>query len=367
MPNIFDYLEWRADLPLKADPFNDVDNLILAELAYTEFDGLVPEDGTKVPLESVRDGYFASHSKAEAMGSDNHILRAPVLMDGMLEGDRFRGLMLSDYINIIDTDSDLQISAVTYNLSDGSRYIAFRGTDNTVVGWKEDFNMSYLPETGGQRKAIEYLNRVGSEKAGKLLVGGHSKGGNFAVYAAAFADPQVRRKIRRVYTNDGPGFRPEVMRSRGYKKLLPKVTSVVPDTSIIGMLLTSQVSHKVVMSSEKGLAQHDALTWQVKGNDFVLAEPSELGVFIRETQRDWLSKLDDKTRQLFVDTLFSLFEATGHETFGEIKEGKLKSVEKIISTAQDLSRERQKELARIVKEFLQSGGQNVKEWYDRKH
>ena len=106
MPNIFDYLEWRADLSLKADPFNDVDNLILAELAYTEFDGLVPEDGTKVSLESVRDGYFATHSKAEAMGSDNHILRAPVLMDGMLEGERFRGLMLSDYINIIDLRSD---------------------------------------------------------------------------------------------------------------------------------------------------------------------------------------------------------------------------------------------------------------------
>ena len=367
MPNIFDYLEWRGDLSFKADPFNDVDNLILAELAYTEFDGIVPEDGTMVSLETARDGYFATHSKVEAMMSDNHVVRAPLLMDGMVIGDRFRETMLSDYIDIIDADRDLQISAVTFNLGDGSRYISFRGTDNTVVGWKEDFNMSYLPETGGQRKAIEYLNRVGSREKGRLFVGGHSKGGNFAVYAAAFADPEVQRKIKRVYTNDGPGFRTEVMESRGYKKILPKVTSIVPDTSIIGMLLTSQVRHTVVRSSERGFAQHDALTWQVKGNEFVLAEPSDLGMFIRETQKDWLSKLDDNTRQLFVDTLFSLLEATGHETFGEMKERKLKSIERIISTAQDLSRDKQRELARIVKEFLQSGGQNMKEWYDRRH
>jgi hypothetical protein len=365
MPNIFDYLEWRGDVPFSADPFNDVDGLVLAELAYTLFDGIVPEDGEKISLGQVREEFFRDHKRESLMRSEKHFDRAPLLMDGMMSGARFSGTKFSDYIDIVDTKSDMQMSAVTYSLSDGSLYIAFRGTDRSIVGWKEDLNMSYLPETGGQRKAIEYLERVGSREKGPIRVGGHSKGGNFAVYASAFAGSGVKDRIIQVYSHDGPGFRPEVLKSKEYAEILPKIISIIPDTSIIGLLLTSEVTHKVIESSAKGLEQHDALTWEVLRNDFVPAELSDIGVFLRDTQSDWLSKIDDLSRHEFVETLFSLFEATGMGTFGAMSESKLKSFEKIFSSAQDLPKDKQKQLMQIVAEFLRSGGQNVKSWYNR--
>ena len=365
MPNIFDYLEWRGDVPFSADPFNDVDGLVPAELAYTLFDGIVPEDGEKISLGQVREEFFRDHKRESLMRSEKHFDRAPLLMDGMMSGARFSGTKFSDYIDIVDTKSDMQMSAVTYSLSDGSLYIAFRGTDRSIVGWKEDLNMSYLPETGGQRKAIEYLERVGSREKGPIRVGGHSKGGNFAVYASAFAGSGVKDRIIQVYSHDGPGFRPEVLKSKEYAEILPKIISIIPDTSIIGLLLTSEVTHKVIESSAKGLEQHDALTWEVLRNDFVPAELSDIGVFLRDTQSDWLSKIDDLSRHEFVETLFSLFEATGMGTFGAMSESKLKSFEKIFSSAQDLPKDKQKQLMQIVAEFLRSGGQNVKSWYNR--
>ena len=172
MPNIFDYLEWRGDVPFDVDPFNDVDNLVLSELAYTVFDGIVPDSGVKVPLGKVRNSFFRTHERSLLEKSDRHLDRAPLLMDGMMSGKRFSRTRLSDYISSVDADKTLQIAALTFTLSDGSLYIAFRGTDSTIVGWKEDFIMSYRPETEGQRRAIEYLNRIGSKTSRTIRVVG---------------------------------------------------------------------------------------------------------------------------------------------------------------------------------------------------
>lgn len=355
MPNIFDYLDWRGDLPLSADPFNDVDNLILAELAYTAFDGIVPDSGVRVPLQEARTAFFNVNSRTEIERSDDILAKTALLMDGMVTGSRYMDTELYSYVNIVDTESDLQMSAITYLLSDGSAYIAFRGTDNTVVGWKEDFNMSYMPETGGQREAIRYLDRVGSELDRPLRVGGHSKGGNFAVYAAAFCRPEIQDKITAVYTNDGPGFRNEVMEAEGYGRIIGKVRSIVPESSVIGLLLKSSTEPLIVDSSAKLLVQHDGMTWQVIRNGFIPAKQSDIGRFIRDTQTDWLSKLDDDTRKSFVNQLFSILTSTGADTFGEMKDQKLRSLERIFSSAQDMNRDKQKEMLRVAGELLQSG------------
>lgn len=357
MADLFDYLNWRGDVPFSADPFNEVDNLVLAELAYTHFDGMLGDSFRKIKLSTACDRYFRTHSREEARRDSNHIKKAPLLMDGMLSGIRFDSVKLTRYVNIVNADKAMQISALTLLLPDGSAYVAFRGTDSTVVGWKEDFNMSYLSETEGQRSAVRYLNEIGARTDRPLRVGGHSKGGNFAVYASAFCDREVQDRILGVYNNDGPGFRGEVMEREEYKRILPKVVSIVPDTSIIGMLLTSGVEHIVVKSSEKGLMQHDALTWQIERNRFVEAEQSQIGAFITQSQRDWLGKLDDESREMFVNTLFSLFEATGMSTFGEMKVNKLRSAERILSTIKELPKERQEVLLAIMGELLQSGTQ----------
>ncbi len=359
MADIFDYLKWRGDIPFSFDPFNEVDNLVLAELAYSDFDGILSDSFRKVSLKTADTRYFGTHSRDEAMRSRNHIQRAPLLMDDMLSGSRFSNTKITKYLDVINEDKDMQISAVTCLLNDGSIYVAFRGTDNTLVGWKEDFNMSYLPVTEGQRSAVQYLNEVGSRLDGPIRVGGHSKGGNFAVFAAAFCDTEVQNRILEVYTNDGPGFRSEVMECEEYKHILPKVVSIVPDTSIIGMLLSNSSKHIVVKSSEKGLGQHDAMTWQTERNRFVVAEPSPLGLFIMNSQKDWLSKIDDESRELFVNTLFSILEATGMATFGEMKGNMFKAAESMYASIKNLPKKQQEEVRKIVGELLQSSTQVV--------
>ena len=357
MANIFDYLMWRGDVPFDADPFNEVDNLVLAELSYTFFEGLVPDDGTEVSLKEVCDGFFSTHSREDVSKESNPIHRTPLLMDGMLSGRRFSKTRLARYVNKVEADNDLQFSAITFRLSDGTDYVAFRGTDNTVVGWKEDFNMSYLSRTEGQKMAAEYLTQVGSSTRRPLRVGGHSKGGNFAVFASAFCGSKIQDRIITVYSNDGPGFRDEIMNTGEYKRILPKVISIVPDTSVIGMLLTSKVRHQVVKSSESGLSQHDGQTWQVERNRFVSAELTELAEYIRSTQKDWLSKIDDESRESFVNILFSIFEATGIGTFGAMKGDMLKSIESMMTFMGQLPKDKQRELMRVFGELIQSGGQ----------
>lgn len=355
MADIFDYLKWRGDIPFETDPFNDVDNLILAELAYTDFDGILNSGSVKISLKEADRQYFELHAREDIKEDSGHIKRAPLLMDGMLSGRRFRSTKITNYVDVVNSGKDMQIAALTFILPDGSAYVSFRGTDNTIVGWKEDFNMSYQPETEGQRNAVRYLNEAAARTRRPLRVGGHSKGGNFAVYAAAFCDKKVQDRIINVYTNDGPGFRHEVMASEEYKRIVPKVISIVPDTSIIGMLLTSRVKHMTVKSSVSGIAQHDAMTWQVERNRFELSEPSALGLFIKESQKNWLSRIDDESRESFVNTLFSVFEATGMYTFGEIKGQKLKAFERMYDSLKEIPKERQAEFMAIIGGLLQSG------------
>ena len=354
MADIFDYLKKRGVLSLKEDPFNEVDNLVLAMLAYTDFNGILDDSFKTVSLSLADRSYFENHSRAEARKSIFHFVRAPLLMDSMLKGDRFSETLLTKYVDIINSDKDMQMSAVTFLLSDGSAYVAFRGTDTTVTGWKEDFNMSYLSETEGQLNAVRYLNEVGAEIKGPIRVGGHSKGGNFAVYAAAFCDREIQDRILTVYTNDGPGFRSEVMEREAYKRILPRVVSIVPDTSIVGMLLTSNVGHIVVKSKEAGLMQHDALTWMVERNRFKQTKQSAMGSFISSSQKEWLSNLDDESREMFVNTLFSFFEATGMTTFGEMVVNRRSSAEKIIAAIKNLPEEKQAGMMAVLGGLLQS-------------
>ena len=354
MADIFDYLRKRGSVPFEEDPFNEVDNLVLAMLSYTDFDGILDDSFNTTSLNIADRKYFEKHSRAEARKSIFHFIRAPLLMDGMLKGNRFRETTLTKYVDIINSDKDMQMAAVTFLLSDGSAYVAFRGTDTTVAGWKEDFNMSYMPETEGQLSAVRYLNEGGKVIKGPIRVGGHSKGGNFAVYSAAFCDREIQDRIIAVYTNDGPGFRSEVMEREEYKRILPKVVSIVPDTSIVGMLLTSNVGHIIVKSKHAGLLQHDAMTWMVDRNRFKHTKLSATGSLIKDSQKEWLRNLDDESREMFVNTLFSFFEATGMDTFDEMIINRKASAGKIMSTIMNLPKDKQAELMAVMVGLLHS-------------
>ena len=362
MANIFDYLQWRCDVPFSVDPFNEVDNLVLSELAYTDFKGILSMEGPDAALADVCKAFFARHTHEEILADKSFTARAPLLMESMLEGARYRDIRLCRYLDETDSAQGLQLAAMTFLLPDESAYVAFRGTDSTVVGWKEDFYFSFLPETEGQRRAIRYLNQVGAEAKGNLRVGGHSKGGNLAVYAASCCDPDLQGRLTAVYSNDGPGFQDDFIQSEGYLRILPKLISIVPESSMIGLLLSTSAEHHVIKSSQTGIFQHDGFSWEVSRNRFVPAALSELSLLIDKSLSDWLRQMSDEDRRSFTETVFSLFEATGADTFSEISQQKWKSAEAILTAARNLPKEKQKEILKFVQLLGASGGQTVSEF-----
>lgn len=357
MADIFDYLNWRGDIPFSADPFNEVDNLILSELSYTDFAGIVSSGGDAIPLHSVFESFFHLHTREEILKSTSLTAKAPLLMEGMMTGSRFENMRLCGYVNVLSTEKDSQFSAMTFLLDDGTAYIAFRGTDSSIIGWKEDFDLGHLAETDGQQRAVGYLEDIAAKLALPLRVGGHSKGGNFAVFAASFCSSGVQDRILSVYSNDGPGFRDEIIDAPGYLRILPKVISIVPDTSVIGLLLSSKSDHQVIRSSASGIFQHDAFTWLVNRNRFEKAAFSDLGKLLDQSLDSWLSGMDDETRKFLSETVFSLFESTGADTFSEIRKHKWKSTEAILNSLRKMPKDKQTELLRIAGKLLQSGSQ----------
>ncbi len=355
MANIFDYLDWRGDIPFSVDPFCAVDALILSELSYTKFEN-IPDDSSQISIIDAEKEFFKVHTIEEILASTSLTARAPLLMKKMNAGARFKNTKICNYVNEIDYSNDSQFSASTFILDDDTAFISFRGTDGTVVGWKEDFNLSYLDETAGQRSAVEYLNKIGRDFCLKIRVGGHSKGGNFAVYAASFCNPDIQNELINVFSFDAPGFKSKVIVSDGYKNILPKIQRIVPDTSIIGTLLSHDSEKMVVKSTASGLLQHDGFSWEVLGNSFVNAEISDISIFIEKTLSNWLENTTDDERKLITDTVFGLFESTGNDTFHKMSEQKWRTTESIFESIKTIPKEQRQEVSHMVLSLLQTGG-----------
>ncbi|MBR5110195.1 MAG: DUF2974 domain-containing protein [Clostridia bacterium] len=340
MANIHDYLAWRGDVPFSVSPFNEVDALVLSELAYADFHGVVAESGERVTIEEANRRFWSLHTKEEIMAQDSYVKTAPFLMEAMADKARFGGAILSDYYDVIDTAADIQLAAITFYLPDETAFVAFRGTDDTVVGWKEDFNLSYMPETEGQRRAARYIDRHFESQSVPIRVGGHSKGGNLAVYAAVCAAPAVRQRIMAVYSNDGPGFLEPFTQSEKYLEMRPRIISVVPEQSIIGALLNTESYRHIVKSSAQGIIQHDGFSWQVLGPRFVEADKrSDSSIFVETTLHQWLSAQSEENRRVFVNTLFGLLESTGRETLSQIKSDLPASVASMWKMLESISKE----------------------------
>ena len=365
MANISDYLDWRGDIEFSRDPFNEVDNLILSELAYVNFEGIVPgpDSQKRVTIQKACRDFFDRYSEEEILCQISTTKMAPFLMEKLVTSRRFGDLMLGSYVNEIDQENQSQFSAMLCYLGDGTVYLAYRGTDNTIVGWKEDFNMGFLYQTPGQLRAAQYLNEQFSDTCYRIRVGGHSKGGNFAVYASAFCKNEIQKRIMKVYSNDGPGFLPQVLESEEYRRILPKVESTVPEDSIVGMLLENDLEHVVVKSSETGFYQHDALSWEVLGNRFVRAETlSENSILFDRTIKNWLLGLSAEQREEFVDVVFGVLQSTGATTFDELSQEGIRrlggGMREYIS---GLSAEKQKNARDILLKLAISGGESVKD------
>ncbi|MFZ2756896.1 MAG: Mbeg1-like protein, partial [Atopobiaceae bacterium] len=331
MPNITDYLAWRGDVTLAERPFNDVDNVILATLSYVDFTGIVPAEATggAVDVASALRTLLAETGEDVAPRIRSLAqVNAPFLR-ALAASERFGGALLSNYVDVRDEDRRMQFSALHVALADGAVYVSLRGTDQTLLGWREDFLLG-CEVTGAQVASADYLERT-MRPDGRYLVGGHSKGGNLAMYAAMAIPQRLRDRIACVYSDDGPGIAPEVLPAGGYGLLEGKLRRIVPSFSIVGMLLDPEgVPKGIVTSSASGVAQHDPLTWQTGATGLVLTDGllPECKVWNQSFSR-LLDGVGLEDRRNFTNQMFDALSAGGATTLDGIFGGGVGGIQQI--------------------------------------
>ncbi|NCB05921.1 MAG: DUF2974 domain-containing protein [Clostridia bacterium] len=308
MANLLDYLDWRGDLSFGASALADVDLLTLSRAAYLPFDGVVTED-TRTRTLSL--GQAAERVLALFRSGDaGHALRLREderLLELLTESPRFAQLTVFGYVNRFDQQRQEQFSAVSFLLPDETCAVAFRGTDGTLVGWKEDFNMAFADAVAAQLDAKNYVDALAF--SGPLRLCGHSKGGNLAVYAGAFS--MARERVIQVRSFDGPGFNERVAASPEIAKVAPRVRTLVPQSSVIGMLMEHSEDFSIVRSKSVGVFQHDVYNWQVTRNEFLsVKERTNSSVFIDAAFKRWVADMRPELREKMINGVFAVLDST---------------------------------------------------------
>ena len=358
MNTIIDYLDWRGDLSFNQDPLNEVDNLIFSVLSYSDFSGVVPglDKPGSVTLQEAADRIGPAPHEVTTNLTRSFFAALPLLLEKCAQTERFANLELSHYIDRIEFAKAEQFSAVVFSLDEQLHFIAFSGTDDTLAGWKEDLEMSFREAVPAQRDATRYAQAVIANLSGNFYLGGHSKGGNLAVYAAAHLTPEEQQRIIAVYNNDGPGFLANIIEKEGYQRIIHKVTTFIPQSSVAGILLEHEEKFQIIRSNETGLMQHNAFSWEVLGKHFVYEqELSKSSLVLSQAIRAWLNDISLEERSQFVEALFKVIDATGAKTLSELSEDKLAAARAMITTFTQLEEETQTILKKVVESFFDEG------------
>ena len=339
MGNIMDYISWRGDLSLEQSQFNEVDNLILACFSYVNLDGISAVTKQKgIGLKKLTEEFMKLHTMKELEADKSFIRLAPFMMMEMAKSARFGKCVVRNYVNDIVTEAEQQFAAMEIVLEDGTSYVSFRGTDDTIIGWKEDFNLS----TGvvpAQKRAIEYLQKISEHTDGMLRVGGHSKGGNLAIYGSVMCK-SAHEKILEIYSNDGPGFSREFQELSEMKEMMPKIIRIIPEYSIIGTLLEHEKEPVIVASSSKGLLQHDGFSWEVQGPALVRRDSlNKTALRFIEILHKWIDGIDMEQKRLLIEDLFATLQASGYENLSEVQSGGLKSLAAMVKRVEKFAPE----------------------------
>jgi len=272
LDNIISYLKWRGDLLFDESPFNEVDNLILCAFTYIKLKGVLKEN-EKISLKDLYSEY--------TFNNDIFLKNQKDLFRLLSKSKRFQNIIITKFINEISEKEEKQFCALTFILPNNQLFIGFGGTDDTLVGWKEDFNMSYQKSTPSHIRAVEYLEEILNHTNKNVIIGGHSKGGNLAMYASLFCNVKLQNKILKVYNNDGPGLNIKKLSSKNTFNVQDKIITFIPKSSIIGNFFSNDSKIIVVKSSSFGLMQHDLYSWVVDKDKFLYAQ-----------------KMDSKTKEI---------------------------------------------------------------------
>lgn len=348
--NIHDYLVWRGDVPVTVSPFNAVDALILSQVIYSHFHGVGEGAGTllREAAKEAEQHFPNDLPRTEVSEPDDVMLAAAATR-------RFGDCTICQYADETDMDEEKQFAAAVFLTPDDVVNVCYRGTDDSLVGWKEDFNLAFATPVPAQIRALDYLNRAGRAYPGAIRVMGHSKGGNLAVYAAAFATPEVQNRITDVYNNDGPGQDEETIGSEGYRAIFDRVHTFIPKSSIVGMLLEHTNVYQIIESDAVSVLQHDPKKWQVLPYGFVQADGMTPGnLFMSDTIRLWLKALSSDERRRFANTFFSILEAAGTKTLSGIYNNPSRALPAMRAQLRDLDKDTVKMLFEISRQFIRA-------------
>ncbi len=338
MANMMDYLYEYGGITFEQMPFTPVDNLILAQMAYGRYADVEP----KLPdtLENILADAVTGFRPVDAD-----------LLKACATSRRFSKIVPFAYKSVFSEHETKQFAAITFMLPDGTAYVSYRGTDNTIVGWKEDFNLSFSTQVPAQEEAVNYINFIGDALGCPLRVGGHSKGGNLAMYASAFCNKNVGREIYDIYNNDGPGFMEKTLNSAEYSDIVERVRTFIPKSSIVGMLLEQKNDYKIVDSDARGLFQHNPYTWQTTDEDFTYLErTTSFSYCMSASIREWLAEMSFEKRRRMTDALFEILSAGDAKTMREIKND-YRNIPPMLAKAKDMDAEDRNLLLKLAAQF----------------
>lgn len=349
--NIMDYVTWRGDLTFEQDSFNKIDALIFSQLSYLNFNSLISDSFEKaITISELSDLFHKSPDYDERKYMGMLINKeSPVLLYRCAETQRYADCKVTGFKNILNEEKSEQFAAITFILPDNTNIIAYRGTDDTIVGWKEDFNIAHLDPIPAQTDALLYLNEVHSHLSGEKIIVGHSKGGNEAVYVSVNCGKEIQDTIRTVYNFDGPGFPKDFFKTDKFKAIEKKLFSFYPEFSVVGMIFYHHNKYEIIHSDGFAIMQHDSFTWQLKGKEFETVKSFNTNSeFFYKTFNEWTGNLTKEEICKFVTALFDVIEASGAKTNTELEENKLVASKRMLAAFHELEPETKKSVHEII-------------------
>lgn len=332
MESLFDYINWRADLSFLQSEQNEIDGLIFSELSYIPFEEVVPTltENKSISLADASKMFFEKHGENYSLGA---ILPKEILnlLRECAKTKRFSSVKVWGYVNEICLDIEKQFSAVCFSCDNKVTYVVFRGTDDTIIGWKEDLNMALFTPIPSQREGEKYISKISKSTKDKFIVAGHSKGGNIAIYTALNTSDVIKKRILSVFSYDGPGFKDTYLEKFRNDVVVGKITTILPNKSFIGRIFDIIGEYRIVTSRDKGIQQHDAFTWKLLGTKFITTDKFEQpSDNFHELLKVWVSKLTPMERRDFVDSFYKILTLNGAETLTDITNKKLKFLTSLI-------------------------------------
>lgn len=343
MSNIFDYLEWRGDLTFAQDPFHDLDALVFSQIAYFEFENIVSEEDhftIAEAWEKMKDGPVSTGFVEKS---------AKRFFEALSKSKRYKDLEICHMSHKLDEEMLIQFAVLTVLLPDGTPYISFRGTDLTIVGWKEDFYLMFPEAIPAQLCAAKYVEEIVKTYGRSVYLGGHSKGGNLALYAATVVPEEIQNQIQKVYVHDGPGLTKELFQSEAYERIKGRLQVIMPEQSMVGILLMHPEEYQVVKSSAFGIMQHDSFSWQVLQTHYEQTEAlKKESIYMEHVVRKWLHDTEEEERRRFIEAMFGFLHSTKAVSLDELAKLVRKNPRLLLQTIHEIDSETHKEVMQTM-------------------